>query len=369
MGEETGRRWPRWSRWLSLLLCGAALASGLLALHMPAAILLGCMVCAIAFALRGAALAVPRRLFGLAQGVLGCLMARSLHPEALESVAAHWPAVVGVTLLLFATSSALGWWLMRRQVMPGTTAVWGMAPGAASAMVVMAEGFGADVRLVAFMQYTRVVAVTVVAALVARAAGGHLPPDAGSGGAGVSAGWLAGWWAVGAPAALALTAALVLGGTWLARRFSVPGGAMVIPLVGAVLVQWWWGRAPGLPPLLLAGAYAVIGLSVGLRFTRGVLHHALRAFPAVAMSMAMLMGVGALSGAALYMLAGLDPLSAYLATSPGGADSMAVIAATSSVDTSFVMALQLARFLLVLTVGPATSRWLAQHGTAGSAPD
>ena len=46
---------------------------------------------------------------------------------------------------------------------------------------------------------------------------------------------------------------------------------------------------------------------------------------------------------------GIDPLTAYLATSPGGMDSVAIIAAASDrVDISFVMALQTARFLIVL---------------------
>ena len=102
---------------------------------------------------------------------------------------------------------------------------------------------------------------------------------------------------------------------------------------------------------------------MGLRFTRDVLMHALRALPRVMAAMLLLMGVGLASGAVLVLAMGLDPLSAYLATSPGGADSMAVIAATSTVETSFVMAMQLARFLLVLVTGPAISRWLARHGT------
>ena len=37
---------------------------------------------------------------------------------------------------------------------------------------------------------------------------------------------------------------------------------------------------------------------------------------------------------------GVDPLTAYLATSPGGSDSMAIIAASTNVDVSFVMAMQ-----------------------------
>ena len=341
-----------WLRWLTLAGASALLSSALLALHMPAAVLLGCMVCALAFSVRGLRLAVPRRFFGWGQGLLGCLMAQSLHPDQLGQVLAYWPVVIGTTVMLIAASSGLGWWLMRRQIMPGTTAVWGMAPGAASAMVVMAEEYGADVRLVAFMQYTRVVAVTVVAALVARAAGAHLPVAASA----------VNWLALGTPVELLLTAVLVLGGGWLARRFAISGGAMVIPLVASVLVQLVWGISPALPPALMALAYASIGWSVGLRFTRAVLLHALRALPRVLAAMALLMGVGLASGCVLVMAMGLDPLSAYLATSPGGADSMAVIAATSSVDTSFVMAMQLARFLLVLVPGPAISRWLATHG-------
>ena len=343
-----------WLRWLTLAGASALLSSALLALHMPAAVLLGCMVCALAFSVRGIRLAVPRRFFGWGQGLLGCLMAQSLHPTQLGQVMAHWPAVLGTTVLLIAASSTLGWWLMRHQVMPGTTAVWGMAPGAASAMVVLAEEYGADVRLVAFMQYTRVVVVTVVAALVARAAGAH----AFSGNAAVH------WLETGSPAGLALTATLVVGGGWVARRFAISGGAMVIPLLGCVVVQWLWGASPALPPALMALAYAAIGWSVGLRFTRDVLIHALRSLPRVAAAMLLLMGVGLASGAVLVLTMGLDPLSAYLATSPGGADSMAVIAATSSVDTSFVMAMQLARFLLVLLTGPAISRWLAKRGPA-----
>ena len=47
------------------------------------------------------------------------------------------------------------------------------------------------------------------------------------------------------------------------------------------------------------------------------------------------------------MVAGVDPLTAYLATSPGGSDSIAIIAASTNVDVSFVMAMQTVRMLAV----------------------
>jgi len=72
--------------------------------------------------------------------------------------------------------------------------------------------------------------------------------------------------------------------------------------------------------------------------------------------------VGLATATALVLGTGMDPLSAFLATCPGGADSMAVIAATSTVDTGFVMAMQLARFLVVLVAGPSVARWVARDG-------
>jgi membrane AbrB-like protein len=126
------------------------------------------------------------------------------------------------------------------------------------------------------------------------------------------------------------------------------------------VAQFGWGLSPALPPALLVLAYAAIGWSVGLRFARDVLLHALRALPKVLAAIALLIGVGVACGGLLMVSIGLDPLSAYLATSPGGVDAIAVIATTSAVETSFVMAMQLTRFMVVLIAGPALSRWLAR---------
>ena len=80
----------------------------------------------------------------------------------------EWPLFLGVVLTVIAASSALGWLMSRWRVLPGTTAVWGSSPGAATAMVLMAEAYGADAQLVAFMQYLRVVFVAVAASVIAR---------------------------------------------------------------------------------------------------------------------------------------------------------------------------------------------------------
>ena len=335
--------------WGVLLVVSAVLGGALTALHLPAGVLLGCMVAGILLSSHDIRLAVPRKFFVLAQGVLGCLMARSLQPATLAKLTSDWPLILGASVSVIGASAGLGWLLMRRQVLPGTTVVWGLAPGAASAMVVMAEAHGADVRLVAFMQYSRVVVVTVVASLVAWLWGAH--PAAAS--AGVD------WFGVHHPGDLAWTLLLAVLGSVVARALRIPAGPLLLPLLlGATLQAMGW-LVIELPPALLAVSYAVIGWSIGLRFTRTILQHAWRALPQVLGAIFVLIGVGVLIATGLTLLSGFDPLTAYLATSPGGADSVAIIAATSAVDAGFVMAMQLARFLMVLTFGPSVSTFVA----------
>ena len=318
--------------------------------HMPAAVLLASMLAGIATSVRNFRIRVPMQPFLLAQGLVGCLMAQGLQPQILHRVLRDWPLFLGFTVLVMAASLALGWWLSRHRLFPGTTAIWGLAPGAASAMVLMSEAYGADARLVAFMQYTRVILVTAVAALVARLWLG----TPGSGTAPTV------WWALHHPANVGWTLAVVVSGLLVSRLLRFPAGAMLLPLVLSVLLQSLGWLVIELPPLLLALAYLLIGWSIGLRYTTATLAHAWRALPRVLLSIGALIAFGMLLAAGLVLLGGFDPLTAYLATSPGGADSVAIIAAHAAmVDVGFVMAMQLARFLLVFLLGPRMSRWIS----------
>ena len=59
---------------------------------------------------------------------------------------------------------------------------------------------------------------------------------------------------------------------------------------------------------------------------------------------------------ALHLVTGADAL----ATSPRGADPVAIIAATTKVDVPFVMAMQTGRFLLLLLSGPSAAKLVAR---------
>ena len=346
------------AQWLLLVGISAAVSALLLWLALPAALLLGPIVAGILVTTNGGRIDVPNRPFVLAQGFVGCMVAKMLPLSIAGELLGRWPVFLAGALSVIVASALLGLLLSRMKVLPGSTAVWGLSPGGATAMVVMAEAYGADAQLVAFMQYLRVVVVAAIAAIVARLAGvsvGH------SAAAAATAAHAAVWFPPVAWVPLAETVALAVLGAVIGSKLRIQAGALLLPLVGGIVLSRFGLLTIELPRWLLTLAYALIGWRIGLRFTRPLLIYAAKALPKLVGSTLVLVLFCAGLGVLLVLFAGIDPLTAYLATSPGGADSVAIIAASSKVDASFVMAMQMARLVAVLALGPSLARFVAGH--------
>ncbi|MET3900196.1 membrane AbrB-like protein [Devosia sp. UYZn731] len=353
-----GRSWP--VQGAALLALSVILIAILELAGLPAALFLGPMVAGIVIASADGTVRVPPNLFVLSQGVIGCLMVRALPASVIGEIAKDWPIFAIGVLAVIVAANAIGLVLTRLRVLPGTTAIWGASPGAATAMIIMAEAHGADFRLVALMQYIRVVCVAIAASLVARIwanGGGSGPPPP-----------PVEWFPVIVWVPLMQTLALAFIGAILGKLLRLPAGAMLLPMIVGVVLQNTGMIQIELPQRLLAISYAVAGWSIGLRFTRDILGHAARVFPQILASTLLLIAICGLFAVLLVMFAGVDPLTAYLATSPGGADSVAIIAASSKVDVPFVIAMQTARFLVVLMTGPSLARLIVRLVGVSDAP-
>lgn len=339
------------AQWLALVPLTLVLIVLLELVHLPAALLIGSLVAGIVAGVNGATVRVPRLAFASAQAIIGCLIAGSISLGIFSTLAEGWVLVLAVVLATLAASSLLGWLISRLDILPGTTGVWGAAPGASTAMVLMAGAFGADQRLVAFMQYLRVVIVTIAAAVVAR-----LWVDR-SGVAEPAIVWFPplDW------AAFGLTLAVAATGGFAGRMVRLPSPFFLGAFILGGIVHLGFGQAMQIPEWLLALSYVAIGWTIGLNFTIHTVRHATRALPPIIASILALMAFCGLMAWLIVLMFDVDPLTAYLATSPGGMDSVAIIAAASDrVDLSFVMALQAARFLVVLLAGPSISRLVAR---------
>jgi membrane AbrB-like protein len=343
--------WPRPLLWLSLLGLSALISVAWSALGLPAALLLGPMIGGIVFGVKGANLNLARAPSFFAQAVIGAMVSAGITSSILVTFREQYVLFCVVMLATLLGAAAIGWLISRTGLIPGATAVFGTAPGAATAMVLLGEAEGADVRLVAFMQYSRVLLVAVAAALVGRF-------WAHAGGVQAGATWLS-------PVRwdnLAMVLALALLGQQVARLLRLQGWALLGPmlLLSALHAAGWLDI--NLPRWVLAAAYALLGWRVGLSFRRDALMHAGRALPVVLAAALSLMGLCAALAWCLTRFAHTDALTAYLATSPGGLESAAIIAATTPhVDLPFVLALQVVRLLFTICLAPLVTRLVARH--------
>lgn len=343
---------PRPGQWAVLLVGSGGLAALFAAMGLPAALLLGPMLMGIVAGVNGATIRPPRLAFIGAQAVVGCLISHAIEPDILASFFDDWPLFVSVVLATLAASCLIGYLISRWSTLPGTTAVWGSTPGGASAMVLMAEAFGADARLVAFMQYLRVIFVTLTAAVIS-----GLMVDM----SGVQAPAIDWFPPIDGPS-FGATLVVAAAGAWLGRVLRLPAGSFFGPMAIGTALHLGGYATLQLPQWLLAVSYAVIGWWIGLNFTRAILSHAFRALPQIVASIVALVAFCAVLGMMMSEMLGIDPLTAYLSTSPGGMDSVAIIAAASSnVDMSFIMGLQLARLVIVLLLGPPLARLLSRR--------
>lgn len=275
------------------------------------------------------------------------MIAQNLSASLLTTLVANWAVVLAVLLVTLLSSTVVGWLLVRYSSLPGNTGAWGSSPGGAAAMVAMAQDYGADIRLVAFMQYLRVLFVAGAAVLVTRFIMGESAETVSQ---------QIEWFPPSGNLFTTLLLAAVAG--VVGRVLRIPSGTMLVPmLVGAVL------HASGvmvieLPEWLLAIAYMIIGWQIGLGFDKQVfLWRCDRCRRSWSPSSPYWRFVRRWPGGSPTICRLI--FSAYLATSPGGLDTVAVIAAGSHADMSLIMAMQTLRLFSILLTGPAIARFIS----------
>lgn len=345
---------PALRRWAAVGGATAVAAFAGAAVGVPSPALFAGLLVGLAFALRTDwRLDVPAVGSRGAQAVLGVSLGVLVQSSTLSEIGANAPAIAGVTLATLGVTVLAGLAMSRLTGLDRPTASFGMVAGGASGIVAISRDLGADERLVAVMQYLRVLVIVVLTPVVVGIAGG------GGGGGGAAAGAVRGGWAEG----LGALVVCVVVGTGAARLVRLPAGSLLGPLIVAAGLSLAGAdlMAP-VPATVLQVAYAAIGLSVGLRFTVDSLRHAARILPVTLGLILALIVASAGLGLLLVPLTGVGALDAYLATTPGGLYVVLASAATSDVDATFVLAVQVLRLFAMLLAAPLLARWLVRRG-------
>ena len=299
---------------------------------------------------------VPRWGRTASLAVVGGILAATFRPSVRALVAGHWLPVTLVVVGSLFLSLGAGLMLSGLVRIDRKTAALGALPGAASGLLAMSDPLGADARLVALMQYTRVVVVVVTATLAGRLVAGASPQTISAQGLQAAPGGVD-LLVQGTLPTYAVTVLVAVLGALAGTRLRLPAGALLGPLIlgvalaelGVVHLAW----PPGVPQV----AYLVLGLWVGLLFDGASVKRAGRLFPFVLASAVGLVLACAALGWALAALTGIDGMTAYLATTPGGIESVAIVALGTGADAPLVLAVQMLRLLAVVFAGSLLGRW------------
>lgn len=337
---------------LVVLALTVALSLGFAALGLPSAVLFGSLLAGMVHALTSTTtIAVPKVGFRVGQALIGVTIGTLVSGEALRQMADDAGAVVAVTAATILISLAAGRALaLRRDVSP-VTGAFAMIAGGASGVVAVARELGADERVVTIVQYLRVLVVLVSLPLVT-ALVFHPDTDVGSFSRG------------NAPllADLACVVVSLVVGLGVLRWVPLPTGALLGPfVVAAVITSAGWLGEVTVPTPLQWLAYGLIGVQVGLRFTRDSVRSITKMMPAVLLIVLAMVALTAGVGALLARFTAVDGLTAYLATTPGGLFAVLATAADSGSDVTYVMAMQLFRLLVILLCIPLLARWLRRR--------
>jgi membrane AbrB-like protein len=342
--------------WLIVLI--ATVAGGWLAdqVGVPSGYLFAAMLTGLVFAIaRPGRLALPDAGFRLGQTITGVALGTYLQSSTLTGLGSRWIPVIAVSLATLAVTIAAGIVLARIADVDRPTASMGMIAGGASGIVGMSDELGADDRLVAFMQYLRVLVITLLTPLIVPLAFGVHPHRAHGAPAGQpTLGSLSGW-------ALLVGAGVI--GARLGPRLRLPAPALLGPLIltGVLSISGAIGSTQ-VAPLARELGFSLIGLRIGLGFERDTLRRMARLALPVAVAIAFLLVACFGLGLLLEPTANVSLLDGYLATTPGGLYAVLAIAFGANANTTFILAVQGLRLLVMVLLAPLAVRRLAGPG-------
>jgi hypothetical protein len=339
------------ARWAAL--AAATVVAGLAfdAVSLPSPFLFGSLLVGLGVALaRPGALDIGPSLFAASQAAVGVALGAYLQSSSLRALGDDWLPVTLVSAATLAVSLGAGLVMARVTELDRPTAALGTVAGGATGIVTMARELGGDDRLVAFMQYVRVLVVVLLTpVLVAVAFPGH-HGDTGAVAGVPTIGTLRDW---------AVTVGLAVVGLGFGRVIRLPAGTLLGPMIlaGAVTLsapEGWFV----VPSLVQNTAFAVIGLQIGLRFTVQTVRQTGRLLGPVLISVVVLLVACFGLAVLLDATTSVSLLDAYLATTPGGLYAVVAAAVGAGANTTFIVAVQGLRVVVMVLLAPVAVRRL-----------
>ena len=295
------------------------------------------------------------------QWVIGAALGLYFTPQVVLLVASLWWAIILNVVWALALGVAFGAWLHRVHHGPGrfhiagltrTTSYFASPIGGASEMTLMAERRGAQTELVASAHSLRVLLVTLIIPFGFQFAGLHGLDTTLPGPRVVD--WLG-------LAALALLTGI---GCWVMVKLKRTNPWFLGSLAAAALLTANGQTWSAIPIWLTNAAQLVIGISLGVRFTRSFVHLAPRWLASVALGTLAMIALCAGFAWLIAQATHVHWATVLLGTSPGGIAEMAITAKVLQLGVPLVTAFHVTRLAAVLLLVEPMYRWFYENNAA-----
>ncbi|WP_311957610.1 AbrB family transcriptional regulator [Halomonas garicola] len=326
---------------LALGLAGGTLA---FALHLPLPWLLGAMLATTAASLAGVELHSPARSRQGVLVVIGVMLGSAFTPD-ISGALGRWSLSLAIMLVATAAMMVFSVWFSRRIAgYSPDTALYAGVPGGVSLVTMMAAGTGADLRVIGITHAVRIMVLLVAIPPVLQAIGhvdlGNATPDP------------ARWLMLPGPADTGWLIAAGVGGAWLGRRLRLPNALLFGPALASATLHLTGVTEAAIPPVLVALAQVLIGVSIGVRFAGTSLALVGRAMLMAVAQALVLLVIAIVTAWVGHLLTGYSAAAALLAYMPGGAPELSLVALTLGIDPAFVTTHHLLRISLLALLLP-----------------
>lgn len=278
--------------------------------------------------------------------IVGVAIGGAFTPELLREAVGWWPTLLAL-LCYIPAAHLIGYAIYARLGgLDAPTAYFAATPGGLIEAITMGEAAGADPRLLALLQFCRLIfCILMVPFGIALVEG-------------VAVGSAAGAEIEGSDAPIGLWDVLILTvcgvvGVLGARRVGMPAPLITGPILlsGAAHLTGLTETVP--PDWMIAITQLIIGVTLGLRFIGLERATALRALGLAAVNVATLLLLALGLGFLLSPAVGETVEAVVLAFAPGGVVEMSLVAVSLQISVVYVVAHHVARILLAVVFSAA----------------
>ncbi|MGH2699373.1 MAG: AbrB family transcriptional regulator [Actinomycetota bacterium] len=149
---------------------------------------------------------------------------------------------------------------------------------------------------------------------------------------------------------VAVSAAILL------DRLNFPAGALIGAMVAIAALKLWGPGAPSMSGGIRFVALIVIGWDLGARFDKQLLTTVTNNLAPLALVIICFLVTGWILAWMLWRFGVMDPVTAVLATSPGGLVQMGALTSETQANAALVVGFHLLRIVSVLLLAPVISR-------------